>query len=101
MIFIGRDFETAFANPRHKHDTKKTVARMVGTIYDPLGVLLPWKTGGNLLMKEIWSLHQELAEQRGISKSLARFAAKRARPFGTRNSRLIFKRRLTRGKKIS
>lgn len=68
-IFIGRDFENAFANPRHKHDTKKTVACMVGTIYDPLGILQPWKTGGNILMKEIWMLHQELAEERGISKT--------------------------------
>ncbi len=65
-IYIGRDFKVAFSK---KVDTKQTVARMVGTIYDPLGMLQPWKTGGNLLMKEIWSRHELLAEERGISKT--------------------------------
>ena len=68
-IYIGRDFSKVFTtNKRKGYDTKQTVASMVGSIYDPLGILLPWKMGGNILMKEIWSYHDALAEKKGVAK---------------------------------
>ena len=67
-IYIGRDFEKSFSS-RKGYDTKRTVAKAVGSIYDPLGILLPWKMGGNLLIKDIWSYHEQLAATRGIEKA--------------------------------
>jgi len=67
-LYIGRDFEGSFSH-RRGYDTKRTVARMVASIYDPLGVLLPWKMGGNILIKEIWVYHGVLADNRGICKA--------------------------------
>ena len=68
-IFIGRDLDSAFSSKKG-YDTKRTVARMVASIYDPLGLVLPWKMGGNILIKNIWSYHDKLAAERGVSKTL-------------------------------
>ncbi len=67
-IYVGRDFEKSFSFKKG-YDTKRTVAKAVGSIYDPLGILLPWKTGGNILIKEIWSYHEKLSADRGIEKA--------------------------------
>lgn len=69
-IFIGRDFEEAFTTKRTRSgNTKRSLARMVASIYDPLGLLLPWKMGGNILIKEAWSYHDIISQERGISKA--------------------------------
>ena len=67
-LFIGRGLEEAFERKKPR-DTKRTLARMVATVFDPLQLLLPWKVGGTLLIRRVWSHHQKLAEERGISKT--------------------------------
>jgi hypothetical protein len=66
-IFIGRELEKAFEYEGLA--TKRTLARMVATIYDPLQILLPWKVGGNLLLRDIWEHHGKTAEEKGVLKS--------------------------------
>jgi len=67
-IFVAGGLEDAFERTKPR-DTKRTVARMVATVFDPLQLLLPWKVGGNLLIRQIWEHHEKDAEARGISKT--------------------------------
>ncbi len=67
-IRVGKDLTVAFEADEGK-ETKKSVARAVATVYDPLQLLLPWKVGGNIILRDIWAYHQDVAEERKISKT--------------------------------
>ena len=67
-VFVGSDLEDVFEKSKGV-ETKRSVARAVASVYDPIQILLPWKVGGTLLLKEIWAFHQGEAVKRGIPKS--------------------------------
>ena len=71
-LFVGQNIEEAFQRKK-PYDTKRSVASMVAKIYDPLSILLPWKIGGLILLKDIWQHQQEEATKRGISKTAKLF----------------------------
>ena len=69
QLYVGRDLQPAFEGKKKNHDCKRSVARMVASVYDPLQFLLPWKVGGNLLIRDIWKHHDAEAARRKISKT--------------------------------
>jgi len=73
-LSIDRELTTAFSKAKRRGTqelchTKRTLSRMVATVYDPLQILAPWKVGGTLLLKQAWEYHHQDAERRGISKT--------------------------------
>ncbi len=67
-IRVGKDLTEVFEADKGK-ETKRSVARAVASVYDPLQLLLPWKVGGNIILRDIWMYHQTVAEERRISKT--------------------------------
>jgi hypothetical protein len=66
-LSVGRDLEAGFERKKG-YDTKRTVARAVASVFDICQILLPWKTGGMILLRDIWTRNQQQAEKRNISK---------------------------------
>ncbi len=67
-IRVGKDLKEAFEADKGK-ETKRSLAKAVASVYDPLQLLLPWKVGGNIILRDVWQFHQQLAEERKISKT--------------------------------
>ena len=73
-LSVDRELEPAFQKHKKRgsgkeYHTKRTLSRMIATVFDPLQILAPWKVGGSLLLKKAWVYHNKLAEDKGISKT--------------------------------
>ncbi len=69
---LATDFGTVFQK-NDGQETKRTLARAVASVYDPLQVCLPWRIGGTILLAETWSLQHQEAEEAGVSKTAKHF----------------------------
>lgn len=56
-----------------KPETKRTLARKVASIYDPLNIVAPWRIGGQLLLSEVWDYHGQLAEETNTAKNCKKY----------------------------
>ena len=72
LMFIDRELEKAFYHGK-AHDTKRTVSRMVATVFDPLGILAPWVVEGKLILRDTWLHHGDLAEKANMEKACKKF----------------------------
>ena len=71
-ILIDRKLQKAFEHGK-SYDTKRTLTRMIGSIYDPLQMVLPWTIGGRLLVHAIWKIHGQEAVEQGVAKISRKF----------------------------
>ncbi len=67
-LAIATDFDKVFKRSEGQ-ETKRTLARAVASVYDPLQLLAPWRGGGNVLLKAVWDQQHEQAEQAKTSKT--------------------------------
>ncbi len=54
-------------------ETKRTLARAVASVYDPLQLFLPWKLGGTLILRDTWDQQKVQAEAEKVSKTAKKF----------------------------
>ena len=67
-LSIAEEYKANFKD-KGKPETKRTLARKVASVYDPLNMVAPWRIGGQLLLSRIWDYHGEICEARGIAKN--------------------------------
>ena len=67
-LSIADDYQENFRKPV-KAETKRTLARKVASIYDPLNLVAPWRIGGQVLLSQVWDYHGQEAERLGIAKN--------------------------------
>ena len=69
QLFIGRDLQKPFSFKERKgYDTKKSLASMLASVYDPIHLSGPWKNGCVLLLQQVWKHHEKLAEEKKTTK---------------------------------
>jgi hypothetical protein len=66
-IGVAGDYVKAFQG-KAGEETKRTIAKKVASIFDPLGLVQPYKVAGLLILQKVWALHQEQAEREQINK---------------------------------
>ena len=71
-ILIDRPLTKAFEHNK-PFDTKRLLAKMIGSVYDPLQMLGPWTLGGRLIVHKVWEAHEKDAEKAGESKVAKKF----------------------------
>ena len=49
--------------------TRRIVARAVASVFDPLGMLVPWTVTGKLLLRNIWQDQQKEAQENNLNPS--------------------------------
>ncbi len=69
---VAADFDEVFKKSAGA-ETKRTLARAVASVYDPLQLYGPWKIGGMLVLKAVWDLQHEQAAEQKISKTAKKF----------------------------
>ena len=68
LLSIAEEYQANFKD-KGKPETKRSLARKVASVYDPLNMVAPWRIGGQILLSKAWDYHGELAEARGIAKN--------------------------------